>query len=582
MNPPNSTRWSSRGGIATVVLAYAALSALWILASDRALEWMIADPAQLVLAATLKGWLFIAITSLLLYLLLRGHEDVESTPAVSYPVGRSMFWPLALIGMAVTVMTIVAIDAEFRRQRDVEAARMQSIAEVKSRQIEDWLRERQGDAAFIGADPRLTAGYQRWSRLGNASSRAELLDLLQQYRSAKDYTEVVLLDPAGKTIWHSEGEQFQADARLIAAVKEATDRGDISPPSLRRDAAGRLSLDLVAPLFLRDGSPPPAVVLRTDPSAYLYPLLQSWPVPSASAETLLFRRDGGQVAYINDLRHMRDAAARIQAPIATQKLLAAQVLRGEIQPGRLFGGEDYRGLPVLGVARAVLGTDWFLIAKVDRSELYAGAWRNALWLTLAGLLILFMLVAAGLVWRQRQALHESLRQREGQAEKLRALELLQNLMRSSDDAITVKDEQGRYLLFNSGACRIFGRREDEVLGRDATAILPAAQAAQVIALDRELRETNCTRTVEENFEMESGPRYLLSTKGPLHDADGKVVGSFAIARDITERKQMELSLAAKTDSLRQSLSRTQLLVESALDAVISMDQEGRVTTWNSR
>jgi hypothetical protein len=48
MTPLTSNSSLGRTGIAAVVLGYAALSGLWILASDRAVEWLLADPAQSV------------------------------------------------------------------------------------------------------------------------------------------------------------------------------------------------------------------------------------------------------------------------------------------------------------------------------------------------------------------------------------------------------------------------------------------------------------------------------------------------------------------------------------------------------
>ena len=54
-----------------LVVAYAVFAGLWILLSDKAVAWLFSDPAEIVFASTLKGWLFVAITSLLLYGLVR-------------------------------------------------------------------------------------------------------------------------------------------------------------------------------------------------------------------------------------------------------------------------------------------------------------------------------------------------------------------------------------------------------------------------------------------------------------------------------------------------------------------------------
>lgn len=75
---PGETRRSTDGGAARargpvlkVVLAYAVFASLWILVSDNVMAWLISDPAQLLVVSLLKGWLFVAVTSLLLYILIR-------------------------------------------------------------------------------------------------------------------------------------------------------------------------------------------------------------------------------------------------------------------------------------------------------------------------------------------------------------------------------------------------------------------------------------------------------------------------------------------------------------------------------
>ena len=58
------------------------------------------------------------------------------------------------------------------------------------------------------------------------------------------------------------------------------------------------------------------LVLHIDPTAYLYPFITRWPVPSETAETLIIRRDGNTILYLNELRLEKDAALnlRIRSP----------------------------------------------------------------------------------------------------------------------------------------------------------------------------------------------------------------------------------------------------------------------------
>lgn len=55
-----------------VVLGYGVFSALWILFSDHAVGLLFSDPVQITRASIAKGWVFVAVTTLLLYFLVRG------------------------------------------------------------------------------------------------------------------------------------------------------------------------------------------------------------------------------------------------------------------------------------------------------------------------------------------------------------------------------------------------------------------------------------------------------------------------------------------------------------------------------
>jgi two-component system sensor histidine kinase/response regulator len=479
---------------------------------------------------------------------------------------------LALASICIATLTVAAIVHSIGQHRETETARLQAIVELKTRQIADWLNERRGDANFLNSSRLLAGHYRQWHERGDSSGRDQLLARLEQFRATKGYERVLVVDQLEGS-WDSGVGKIDIDP-VLRATALATN-GKPGTPVHFRDSGGRLLLGFFTRFSALGDHPGPVIVLSVDPASYLSPLLKTWPVPSSTAETLLFRRDGDQVLFLNELRHSADSAGKLRVPVATQRLLGAQVLRGEVEQGRLIVGADYRGVDTLGVARTVTGTDWFLVAKLDRAEFFAEAWRESLWIAFAGLLIVFMTVAAAMVLRQRQRLEQDRNDRAAQAEKLRALELLDALADSSEDSMFVKDAEGRYLLFNRAACEMVGKTQQEVLGRDDTALFPADEAAWLMAVDTQIRIENRTRSDEETLTTGRGITTVLASKGPLHDAAGRVIGTFGIARDITERKQTERVL-------EETLARTQLLLDSAMDAVICMDNQGRVLIWNAR
>ena len=59
------------------------------------------------------------------------------------------------------------------------------------------------------------------------------------------------------------------------------------------------------------GRPLGVVVLRTDAQKLLLPMLQTWPTPSPTAETVLVRRDGDEVVFLNELRYRKDKQQQV-------------------------------------------------------------------------------------------------------------------------------------------------------------------------------------------------------------------------------------------------------------------------------
>lgn len=548
-----------RYGIVGVVLIYATFAALWILLSDSAVAWLFRDPDAIVLVSTLKGWAFVLVTSLLLYGLLQRFINTEENPEAAVPERGKQILPITLLAIAIATITGAGVAHTFSHQQETEVARLQTIANLKVRQVSDWLKGRQAGAAeVLHSSTYLLDQYRRWRQRGSEDAGAFLKAWLEQLCRNRDFSAVTLLDPAGQLVWRTEMAPKVLAPVLKEAVAVAAKEGGIQRVGPYLGVADNARLDFVVPLV--GPAPMPIVILHADPEEWLYPTLRDWPVPSTSAETLLIRRDGGDVVYLNSLRHRSGTATISRLPVGGAESLAAQALADNVPENALVTGRDYRDIPSLGVVHAIPGTDWHLLAKVDRNELRAPAFRSASWIGLAGLLALFMVGASLVMLRQRQQLALAESAQESQAERLRALNLLAAVADASDDAIFAKNLEGRYLLFNRAACQIVGKPASEVLGQDDHAIFSPEQAEILINDDRRIVAEKRTWTKEEMLDTAAGQRIFLTTKGPLCDAEDKAFGIFGIARDITELKRSEITL-------RDSESRFRALVEQSLAGI---------------
>lgn len=143
------------GAARRIVLLYAAFSAVWILLSDRLLAFAISDPARRVIASTVKGWAFVAITSVLLYVLLRrwawhlagdegGAADTTADAAEATAGGRwahfaATGWPTTapaflLLAIGIVTLGVSVVGYVARQEHDTAVAQLQAITDLKAGQ----------------------------------------------------------------------------------------------------------------------------------------------------------------------------------------------------------------------------------------------------------------------------------------------------------------------------------------------------------------------------------------------------------------------------------------------------------------
>ena len=134
------------------------------------------------------------------------------------------------------------------------------------------------------------------------------------------------------------------------------------------------------------------------------------------------------------------------------------------------------------------------------------------------------------------------------AELRRTQALLQAIAVNSPTKIHIKDVEGRYILINNHAARLFGNPDDPI-GKTTHDLFPKAVADAFVAHDRAVIESGRAIEEEEVFETADGPVTYLTIKFPIYDLDG-VAGVGAIGTDITRRKQAEEALLEREEQFR--------------------------------
>lgn len=168
----------------------------------------------------------------------------------------------------------------------------------------------------------------------------------------------------------------------------------------------------------------------------------------------------------------------------------------------------------------------------------------------------------------------ALRTREERKQAEAALAAERNLLRTVidnlPDFIYAKDAEGRYILTNLASVRQMGTAvPDEVLGKTDFDCFPPELAAQYQSDDQiVLRSGRPLINRQEPFTKRDGtPGWVLTSKVPLQNAQGGVVGLVGIGRDITKRKRAE-----EAEQQRRRIAETLVKAAAVLNSTLDLDQ----------
>jgi len=155
--------------------------------------------------------------------------------------------------------------------------------------------------------------------------------------------------------------------------------------------------------------------------------------------------------------------------------------------------------------------------------------------------------------RALDAVEQLNRFRETQIELQTNRRLLQSIINNALDCIFIKDIDGKYLLFNEAAERLFSVSEKEIIGKDDSFLFPDQIFRRHRELDNQVINGAAPITFEEVLTTSDGVERTFHTiKCPMFDDFGNPTGLFGIARDITERKKLERILVESKEKAEES------------------------------
>jgi PAS domain S-box-containing protein len=248
----------------------------------------------------------------------------------------------------------------------------------------------------------------------------------------------------------------------------------------------------------------------------------------------------------------------------------------------VFEGEDYRGVPVLSVAKVVPQSSWALVAKLDMEEALA-EWRLRSILLLASLAGggLSVTIAFWVLWEKTSKAGLK-RQLALEREKREGETRYRTTLMSIGDGVIVTDARGRVQLLNAVAESLTGWSEKDARGK------PMEEVFHIVNQDTRRLVDNPVREVMEKGVIVGLANHtvLISRNGaefpiadsaaPIQGDGGGIVGVVLVFRDQSQEYAAQSALMTSESKFRDLFDN---MLEGFTVREVLLDAEGRPTDY---
>jgi diguanylate cyclase (GGDEF)-like protein/PAS domain S-box-containing protein len=572
------------------VCLYLLLGCAWILGTDYLLERFFPDSGYAVVWQSVKGMIFVVGTAIYFYLALRSmaakvavecilalSRDSHDSNMRALRSDRLRLWvPVGIFLITILVLVIAGITS----YRQVSAtmrknawADLVNLAGLKAREVDAWRQERFGDVATITGDASFMASLQDWlQQPGTGGAVPErIARRMDAVRRGYGYHAIVMCDASG-TLRFTASEHSAVlpepaiMAKVLREVRPLFSAFHVPQPR------GPHVIDFVVPLI--NGSMTGkkvfgVVVFRMAGENKLFPGLHWWPGGMRSAETLLVQNvNNGSPALVT----FQHNAERKLILGTTGDDGSLQAFLQRVNRSGLSEIVDYRGVPVLAATEAVPDSDWLLITKVDREEIY----RPLLRLSLAsGAAVLFLIgvsaIGIGLWWRQQTASY-ALEWLQGQLQRQALLKHLEYLTKFANDIILLMDAEGCIIEANDRAVATYGYPRDTLTSLNIRKL----RAPDTLSdFDDYWKKAYDEGVMFETVHCRAdGTVFPVEVSSRRVEVEGEMWCQ-SIIRDISERKQSEYKIKSLT-RLYNVLSQTNQAIVRHQDRQALFDEICRI------
>lgn len=293
--------------------------------------------------------------------------DKKRTPFFSEK--KYIFYLIGLISLFILLIGYFIYSSETNSLLQEKHNEINAIADLKGHQIVQWRGERLSEARFFSTN-ELFIKNTKDLLLKNDTTRLHkyFYSTLSPIQKSHNYENIYIINPQKEIRFSLDGGLVASDSSLNDDILTAIDKKEIVFADLHLTQSKEIFLDIIAPILDQDNKVIALLIFQINPYDYLYPLIESWPTPSKTSETFIFRKENDSAVFLSNLRLENFPPLTLRLPLTMDYLPVIKALKGDLG---LFDGKDYRGVKVVAVSDKLEGTPWYMMAKIDQKEIYS-------------------------------------------------------------------------------------------------------------------------------------------------------------------------------------------------------------------